>query len=98
VEQVIGALPRGCECFFYRTHAGAEVDLVVERPGRRPPLAIEIKASAAPKVSRGFWSALQDLEGARGLVICPAIESYPLGLNVDVLPIRSLATADLASL
>jgi len=31
VEQIIGALPRGCESFYYRSHAGAEVDLVVER-------------------------------------------------------------------
>ncbi|MBN1550543.1 ATP-binding protein, partial [bacterium] len=44
---------------FYRTAAGAEVDLLIEKGNRR--IAVEIKASKAPSPTKGFWQALDDL-------------------------------------
>jgi len=89
IEQVLSAIPSTWRPSFYRTSAGAEVDLVLERPGRRRPLALEIKRSLAPAPSRGFWNALEDL-GAEGWVIYPGKESYPLGKGVHVLPVGGL--------
>jgi hypothetical protein len=90
IEQILAVVPPAWRPWFYRTGAGAEIDMILERPGRRPLIALEIKYSSDPAPSRGFWSALSDLKGARGFVVCPAEERYPLGRNVYTLPIREL--------
>lgn len=89
IEQVLSAIPSTWRPTFYRTNAGAEVDLVLERPGRKRPFALEIKRSLAPAPSRGFWNALEDLN-AEGWVIYPGKESYPLGKGVHTLPVAGL--------
>lgn len=89
VEQVAAALPAGAQMGFYRTAAGAEIDLVIDNGSRK--LGIEIKFSAAPKPTRGFWQALQDLGITRAAVVAPVPRAYPLAEGVDVLPVGDLA-------
>lgn len=62
---------------------------MLERPGGARPLALEIKASAAPSPTRGFWSALEDLR-AEGFVVCQTREPFPLGGNVEAVPVSAL--------
>lgn len=63
---------------YFGTAAGAEIDMVIEgRRGRR--LAVEIKRSSAPTVSRGFRSGLEDLDVHSSIVIYPGSEVFPLG-------------------
>ena len=71
----------GYPVFYYRTSAGAEIDVVVEgRRGER--YALEVKRSSAPSISRGLRNGLQDL-GIRGsIVIYPGQENIPLGEGV----------------
>lgn len=88
IEQLLALLPSGWRPYFYRTAAGAEVDLLIDRPGRKP-LAIEIKFSSAPKPGRGFWSALADTQ-AQGWVCAPVTQGYPLAQGVNVLPVTEL--------
>ena len=76
---------------FYRTAAGAEIDLVLERPRRRR-LAFEIKLGSAPSPSRGFWSGLDDLKPSAAFVVYPGTERYPLGQGVEALPVSMLAS------
>ena len=85
VEQVAAALPAGAQIGFYRTAAGAELDLVVEGSAGR--IGIEIKFSASPKPTRGFWQALQDLAIQRAFVVAPVLRRYPLAPGVDVVPV-----------
>ena len=85
VEQVAAALPAGAQIGFYRTAAGAELDLVVEGTAGR--IGIEIKFSASPKPTRGFWQALQDLSIERAFVVAPVPRRYPLAPGVEVLPL-----------
>ena len=74
---------------FFRTAAGAEIDLVLEKPrGRR--IAIEIKLSTAPKPTRGFWTGIADLKPSEAYVVYPGKERYPLGQGVDALPVSML--------
>ena len=68
-----------------RQEGGARL---LERSGRRPLLAIEIKYSLNPAPSRGFWSALGDLGKVKGYVIAPVVERYPIAKAVDVLPVN----------
>ncbi len=70
----------GFPVFYYRTSAGAEIDVVIE--GRRGDrFAVEIKRSSAPSVSRGFRNGLEDLEIRESIVIYPGQEAIPLGEN-----------------
>lgn len=81
VENIISQLDRWTPSFF-KTAAGAEIDLVLTRGKRR--IAVECKASSAPEVKRGFWNALKDLGIKEAWVIAPVTESYPIEKNVFV--------------
>ena len=94
VEQVAAALPPEAQLSFYRTAAGAELDLVIEHGTRK--LGVEIKFSSAPKPTKGFWQALQDLQIDRAFVIGPVPRRYPLAEGVEVLPLSEV-TATLAA-
>ena len=83
IEQILATLPQLTTTGFYRTSAGAELDLVVEQAGQR--IGFEIKLSTAPTVSRGFWNACEDLGVSRAYVVAPVLEPYPLAENVDVI-------------
>ncbi|MFT3779376.1 MAG: ATP-binding protein [Ottowia sp.] len=88
VEQVAAHLPAGAQMAFYRTAAGAEMD-VVAQAGRRT-LAIEAKFSSAPSVTKGFWHALHDLQPTRTVVVAPVQRRYPLKDGVEVVPVWEL--------
>ena len=77
VEEIAAHLAPGDGLFFYRTSHGAEIDVVVERGGR-PWLGVEVKASTAPKPSRGFYGACEDLGIERRYVLGIVEESYAL--------------------
>ncbi len=64
------------ECFFWATHAGAELDLLVVRGNRR--LGFEIKRTSAPSMTRSMHSALSDLELERLDVVHAGEQTYPL--------------------
>jgi uncharacterized protein len=87
MEQILSQLPHDWNAFFYRTQAGAEVDLVLQRGLTEAPLLIEFKYSQSPKLAKGFWEAKTDLEAKVGYVIHPGSRSYPLADSVDVLPL-----------
>jgi len=90
VEQILKILPERWQAYFYRTGAGAEIDLVLF-DGHHNPVAVEIKYSMSPKLERGFWNAYEDLSCKKGFVLYPGEESYPLGRNVATLPAKKLA-------
>jgi len=81
LEQIVMAMP-GWQPSFYRTSSGEEIDLVLERGGKR--LAFEFKASMAPKLSRGFPGTLDVLKPEHTWVVAPVRESYPIMAGVRV--------------
>lgn len=91
VEQVAAAVPADAQLSFYRTAAGAEIDLIVERGSRR--IGIEIKFSSAPKPAKGFWQAMGDLDVDHAYVVAPVPTRYPLADRVEVLPVHDLLAA-----
>lgn len=86
IEQIVAQLPPQWEPYFFRTAAGAEIDLVLARAGRKP-VAVEIKFSAAPEASKGFRGACLDLQCSREFVVYPGSESYPLSKTATALPL-----------
>ena len=89
IEQIIATLDP-VEAGFYRTSAGAEIDLVMTLRGQSTPIAVEVKYSAAPKPGKGFWSALDDLGIKRAYVIYPGKSEYPLEQRVTVWPASNI--------
>jgi len=89
IENTIMASPDGTRASFYRTSAGAECDLVLELPGSET-WAIEIKRNSAPKVSKGFWIATDDVKATRKFVVYPGDETYSAGNGVEVVGLKSL--------
>lgn len=69
------------ECFFWATHAGAELDLLVVRGGHR--LGVEFKRSAAPRLTRSMHIAKADLRLDRLLVVHAGDVDYPLADGID---------------
>lgn len=88
VEQVAAHAPAGVQLNYFRTAAGAEIDIVLTLGERR--FAFECKYSAAPKPTKGFWHAMKDLSVERGWLVAPIEQAYPLAENVDVIPLAAL--------
>ena len=90
VETLINCAPAWTSPFFYRTSAGAEIDLLLELPGGEL-WAIEIKRSLSPKVERGFHIACDDLKPARKLVVYAGDERVPMPHGVEAISLAVLA-------
>jgi len=86
VETLIAAAPAGTEPFFYRTSAGAELDLVLRLPAGET-WAIEIKRTTALKVSRGFHMAVEDIKADRKLLVFAGERSVPAGDGLRAMPL-----------
>lgn len=90
IENLIAAAPEGTRTNFYRTAAGAEIDLIIElSDGAR--WAIEIKRGLSPKLERGFHQARLDLEPARSFVIYPGKDRYPIAEDVEAISLFEMA-------
>ncbi|MDO9115617.1 MAG: ATP-binding protein [Polaromonas sp.] len=76
--------------YFYRTHDGAEIDLLLERGGQ-PEIAIEIKRSSAPSLDKGFGMACDDLKVRQRYVVYPGEESYPVRHGAQAMSLTALA-------
>ena len=89
LETLLAAAP-DASASFYRTAAGAEVDLVLELGGRQGRWAIEIKRSASPSVSKGLHNAIQDLKPSRTLIVHAGEDSFPLNDGVEAIGLGML--------
>lgn len=96
IETLITAAPHGTRACFYRTAAGAEIDLVLEVQ-KRGLWAIEIKRGMSGKPERGFHIACDDLQPSRRLVVNAGQDRYPLGPDLEAIGVAGLA-AELAAL
>lgn len=86
IESLLAVAPAGTMPSFYRSNAGAEIDLLLTWPNGEH-WAIEIKRSTTPKMERGFYSACADIQPSRKWLIYPGSESYPLNDDVQVMPL-----------
>ena len=73
------------EAYFWATHGGAELDLLLSRAGLR--IGVEIKRADAPRLSPSMRQALNDLELDELLVVTPGVRGYQLNDQVRVVPL-----------
>ena len=90
IETLAQRLPADARAWFYRSHQGAEIDLLIERGGR-PQIAIEIKRSSAPSPGKGFAQACDDLGVTQRCLVYPGTERYPLRHGAQALGVVELA-------
>ena len=84
IETIVNALPVNAHPFFYRTSAGAEIDLVIEfAPDKY--WAVEIKASRTPSLEKGFHMACEDLKAERKFVVYTGEDQFSASHNTTVL-------------
>ncbi len=88
LENVMACLPQNAHAYFYRSSAGAEIDLLIEIGTQR--IAVEIKRSLSPVVSKGFHIACKDVNATMKLLVYPGDESYPIAGGIKVLGIIDL--------
>jgi len=86
LENLLSCLPIGVTPWFYRTSAGAEIDLVIEKNSIEK-YAIEIKRSQTPSVSKGFHLGCEDIKATKRYIIYPGKERFPVSKEVTAIPI-----------
>ena len=91
LENLLGAASERVNAWFYRTAAGAEIDLVLEMPGGKL-WAVEIKRGLAPRLDKGFHHAREDLEPERSFVVYSGDDRYPKSEGVEVIGLGELAS------
>ena len=89
IDNLLTAAGPATQAYFYRTAAGAEVDLLLTLPDGEC-WAVEIKRSLSPKLERGFHSAFADLQPHRRWLVYPGTDSWRLADDVQVLPLAAL--------
>jgi predicted AAA+ superfamily ATPase len=77
IDNLLSAAGNMVTPYTYRTHAGAEIDLLLERGGKAW-MAIEIKRSTSPSLSKGFEIACDDLGITQRHVVYPGTDSFPM--------------------
>lgn len=96
IENLLAAAPDRSIASFYRTSAGAEIDLVLEIPGHGL-WALDVKRGLAPKPEKGFYIACEDLKPRRRFVVYSGAGRYPLSTELEAIGLAEM-TATLAAL
>jgi predicted AAA+ superfamily ATPase len=89
IEQVL-AVEAHDEAWFWATHQGAEIDLLLRRGDRL--LGVEVKRADAPRLTSSIRIAVEDLGLERVVVVYPGARRDPLGDSVEAVPLSALAT------
>ena len=87
IENILNILPPTARPTFYRTSAGAEIDLVIEFSAKER-WALEVKRSlGSPAPSKGFYIGCADVKSTRQIVLYPGTESFKLDAKTQVMPL-----------
>ncbi|WP_320256010.1 ATP-binding protein [Mesorhizobium abyssinicae] len=92
LENLVSVAPEGTLASFFRTAAGAEIDLVLQLPANRGVWAIEIKRSLSPSLGKGLHMALEDVQPDRTFVVYAGTESYPMAPKIEAVGLTQLAS------
>jgi predicted AAA+ superfamily ATPase len=85
LENLINCSPVGTKSSFYRTSGGAEVDLVLELPGKQAPWVFEVKHGIMGKPNKGFYYAVEDINPEKSFVVHKGKDSFPIDQQTEAL-------------
>jgi hypothetical protein len=89
LENLLSVLPAAITPCFYRTSAGAEIDLVIEK-NSKVRFAIEIKRSQTPSVSKGFHLGCEDIRATKRYIVYPGKVRCPVTKDISAIPILDM--------
>jgi predicted AAA+ superfamily ATPase len=84
IMQIQSVIQKRAELYFYRTHQGAECDLIIVK-GNTVMACIEIKFTSSPKITKGFYISTEDLQCKNNFIIIPGEETYQISKNTTVI-------------
>lgn len=90
IEQILQRFGAEREAYFYKTYAGAELDLLIMRGGRR--YGFEIKYADAPQATRSMHVCLKDLGLSRLWTVYPGSRRYALAAKIEALPLAEIGS------
>lgn len=88
IENLLSCLPIGVTPWYYRTAAGAEIDLVIEQGNKK--YAIEIKRSLSPSLSKGFHLGCQDINATKCFIVYSGNEQFPVSKDVTAISLLEM--------
>jgi predicted AAA+ superfamily ATPase len=89
IENLLSCVPPRTEAYFYRTNAGAEIDLILKfRTGEI--WAVEIKRGLSPSLTKGFHSALADVNPTKSFVVYGGEDRFKLKPGIEAIGLRLL--------
>ncbi len=91
IETLLAASPWRAQANFYRTIAGAEIDLLIQHTDSRI-WAIEIKRGLTAKPGKGFYNAIEDLQPEKAFLVHSGDDRYPIAKNIEALGVIELAS------
>jgi len=89
IENIMSVVQGRALPYYYRTAAGAEIDLILEFSGQEK-WAIEIKRNSAPALSKGFHIACEDIKADRKFVIYSGIDRFSMGEKITAISLAGL--------
>ncbi len=87
LQQIMTEKPADIDLYFYRTHAGTEIDIVLTK-ALKPVTSLEVKYTSTPKVTKGLLNGIEDLGTTNNYIIVPRSEPYPIRDHIQVCGIR----------
>ena len=91
IENLLSVVQHRTLASFYRTSAGAEIDLVLEFPGLTEKWAIEIKRGLSAKPTKGFYNAVEDIQPDKTFVVYAGEERYPVSEGLEAVGMPEMA-------
>ncbi len=89
IENLLSIAPKRALPFFYESSSKAEIDLIFElSPQHR--IAIEVKRSLTPTLSKGFYNACDALDIKQGYIVYPGQGRFPYAKNIEVLSLQEM--------
>ena len=89
IESIHSVLPCRAATYFYRTAAGAEIDLVIQMPSSEI-WAVEIKHGRAPKLGKHYRSICDDVGACRRFIVYGGEDTFPLSADVLMISLSGL--------
>jgi len=89
IENLLADLPSWASPYFYRTSAGADIDLLIEA-GNKKVIAIEIKRSISPSLSKGFLIGCEDVAATHRYFVYSGKERFRISRDVTAVPLTMM--------
>ena len=91
IENIMSVSPSSVGAYYYRTAKGAEIDLVLEF-NVKELWAIEIKRSSAPKPSKDFYSACEDIQPKKKFIIYSGSDTFKIKHDITIISLYDFMT------